>query len=82
MSEKIEFPFEPSEKVKAAFRNENKMKIAVELMTRALADVLAESLYDPFEMLRKEHPEVLSRLKKGRLSYNHLTQTIDIKPEI
>jgi hypothetical protein len=43
MKDKIKFPFEPSEKVKAAFRYEKAMAKAVELMTKALLEVAADS---------------------------------------
>jgi len=75
--EEIKFPFEPSEKVKAAFRHEGQMRAAVRLMTEALLKVAGEQCGEPFEILRKEHPDIF--LKHRPLFYNHATQTVDIR---
>jgi len=76
-SEEIKFPFEPNEKVKAAFRQQRQMKAAVQLMTEALAEVAA-SIKEPFYVLAEEHPELREYRWTG-LSYNHLTEELDIK---
>jgi len=74
--EKIKFPFEPNEKVKAAFRNEAAIKHATRLITEALVETVAKCITTSWEMLRKEHPELLEILKP--ITYNHFTQTVDL----
>lgn len=77
MAKKIEFPFKPNETVKAAFRNDAKMKIAIKLMTEALAEVAASQCESPFAVLFKEYPELK---EQGRsLHYNHVSGLVDIK---
>ena len=74
----IKFPFEPSEKVKAAFRNEGKTRVAIEIITRALVDAAASQVDSPWMTLRKEHPEFQSRFGRD-LIWNNLSETIDVK---
>ena len=78
MTEKIKFPFEPSEKVKAAFRNEGKTRVAIEIITRALVEAAASQVESPWMTLRKEHPEFQHRLGHD-LVWNGMSETLDIK---
>lgn len=77
--EEIKFPFEPSEKVKAAFRHEGQMKVAIRIMTEALVTAAAEQCSNPFELLREEHPDIF--LSRRTLFYDQATQTIDIRTQ-
>lgn len=73
----IKFPFKPNEKVRAAFRQERQMKVAIKLMTQALVSIAAE-IQDPFQVLIEEHPE----FKEYRFSgvvYSRMTEEFDIK---
>lgn len=74
-TKKAKFPFVPNEQVKAAFRQEVQMKRAIALMTKALADAASDVL-DPWEIVKKEHPEVLKQ--SSRLRYNVISETIDL----
>ena len=74
MSE-VKFPFEPNEKVKAAFRQEAQYRRAIKMMTEAIAKA-ASGIDSPWLVLGKEYPELMS-IKEG-LRYNELTETIDI----
>ena len=80
MTQKIEFPYEVSEKTKAAFRQENQMKKAIELMTEAIAKVASENI-SGWETLKREHPELVNKQHIQRLRYDALTGTIDIIPD-
>ena len=78
MSEReIQFPFEPNEKVKAAFRQQTALKVAVQCITEALVVATARPLRNPWKVLFKEHPEVYSASKS--LIYDQVTDTVDIK---
>ncbi len=73
----VKFPFEPSEKVKAAFRRGTALRETVALMTEALMRAAADTTTDPWDVVRKEHPEL--NLVKGNIIYNHLHQHLDLK---
>ena len=74
----IKFPFEPNEKVKAAFRNEGKTRVAIEVITRALVEAAASQVESPWKTLRKEHIEFQHHLGYG-LVWNNLSETLDRK---
>ena len=71
---KIKFPFKPSEKVRAAFRQERQLRMAIRLMTKALVEV-ASGISDPFDTLRTEHPELM---EYKALNYNHMSEEVVI----
>lgn len=75
----IKFPFEPNEKVKAAFRSAVAQEEAVRLMTIALMEATTRlnMKTTPWDILRKEHPDVL--VADGRMTYNNLTEKLDLK---
>ena len=75
--QKVKFPFEPNEKVKAAFRQETALKVAVQCITEALVTTTARPLRNPWKVLFKEHPEVYNASKN--LIYDQITDTVDIK---
>ena len=54
---KITFPFEPNERVKAAFRSQAQRDHAVAIMTQALLEVAQQSI-DPWVVAFQEHPEL------------------------
>lgn len=76
-TKKIQFPFEPNEIVKAAFRDETQMKIAIKMMTEALANVAAAQCGSPFDVVFREYPELIEI--ENELVYCARTKTIDIK---
>ena len=76
--DEVKFPFKPSERARAAFRQERQRKAAIKLMTEALAEV-ASDITEPFEVLVQDHPELMEYRWYG-MSFNHLTQELDIKP--
>lgn len=78
MSEEIKFPFEPNERVKAAFRNEVARIQAVEVMTKALLEASIQ-VANPWDVLRKEYPELCKLARKTKLSYNYFTEMMDIR---
>lgn len=73
--EEVKFPFMPNEQVKAAFRQEVQLKRAIAMMTEALAKTASDVL-DPWEVVKKEHPEILKQSTK--LRYNVISETIDL----
>lgn len=76
--QEVQFPFEPNEKVKAAFRQETALKVAARCITDALLIAMARPLQNPpWKVLFKEHPEVYNACKS--LIYDQVTDTIDIK---
>ncbi|TET30121.1 MAG: hypothetical protein E3J70_05380 [Candidatus Heimdallarchaeota archaeon] len=79
VKKEIEFPFELNEKVKAAFRNESAMRMAIELVTKALVESAAFQISNPWLVLVKEHPEL--QKFHNNLVYNSMTETVDIKKE-
>ena len=78
MSNEIKFPFEPSERVKAAFRNEVRLRQAITLMTEALIQATTD-MPDVWAIVRQDHPELTECERNGsKVSYNHLTQTFNL----
>jgi len=73
----VKFPFELSEKTKAAFRNESAMRMTIELMTKALVESAASQITNPWLILGKEHPEL--KEFHDSLFYSSMTETVDIK---
>ena len=76
-SQEIEFPFEPNEKVKEAFRRYKALKDAATIIIEAFYHVLSEQTELPWQVLAKEHPEVTKT--KNAVTYNHISQTIQLK---
>ncbi len=77
MSKEIKFPFEPNERVKAAFRQEAQTTRAVTLMTEAITKI-ASNILDPWTILKQEHPELIE--SESQLKYNCLSELVDISP--
>ena len=71
----VKFPFEPNETSKQAFRQEIQLKRAVSIMTEAITKVAADVI-DPWEILKREHPEL--RKEFGRLRYNQISETVGL----
>ena len=80
MVEKIKFPFEPNERVKAAFRNEVARIQAIDVMTKSLLEASIQ-VANPWGVLRREHPELCDKAGKTKVgyNYNHFTEMVDIK---
>lgn len=74
--EEVKFPFEPNEKVKAAFRQESSLASVVRCVMDALIVSASKSALNPWQTLYREHPELRDAPKN--LTYNHFLETIDI----
>lgn len=79
MSKEMKFPFEPNEKVKAAFRQFAAMQRAIQIMTEALLVTATEQIIDPWCTVKSEHPEL--DLHEDHLFYSRPLEMIDIKPK-
>jgi hypothetical protein len=76
MKDKIKFPFEPNEKVKAAFEQSSQYAKVLDMMIKALTQAFTQEYIDPWSIVQKEHPELMDF---DRLSYNHLTKKIILR---
>lgn len=70
----IQFPFEPNKKVKAAFREDIKLQIAIDSILESLIKK-ATKIDKGFNVLFREHPELIS--ERGNLKYNRVTEKIE-----
>ena len=73
----IKFPFKPNECVVAAFRQEAQLKRAIVVMTEALAKVAADAV-DPWDILMREHPELMEGKRRAKFRYSGISETIDL----
>ncbi len=76
-TEQIKFPFEPNEKVKAAFRNQSTLERMTAIITEALLTATTGFATNPWQILRKEHPELTESSKQ--LIYNQLDEKIEMR---
>ena len=76
----IKFPFEPNEKIKAAFRHDQQARMAIELIMDALLKT-SSKMINPWAVARKECPQLkeITKNSKLRLIYNYLSEMIDIE---
>lgn len=75
--DQVKFPFEPNEVTKAAFRRQIRLDEMTKLITEALLNAATNFSENPWNVLYREHPNILNAPKS--LCYNQLTQKVDIK---
>ena len=68
MSE-VKFPFKPNKTVAAAFQHESTLRNTAKLLIDTLLESVIEQSIDPWEIVKREHPELAKYLQlEGELS--------------
>ena len=76
-TKEIKFPFEPNEKVKAAFGQQKVLERVVRIIVEALVSGLTDVFINPWDIVRKEHPELPK--PSERYVYNTCDETITLE---